>query len=237
MGGGESDFPLVPGGLAGFETAGRGERNASIELDSQSPFQEALSAKRKETLEWLQALPAGPERDRFVEAAVRGVDGESMETLFLELPPEAAIRCAGMVASRLAAKDVERAQEWASSLADPDGRAAAWKAIGGGREEPLAIPSGPDRDAMLTGMALARATAKPEDAFARMLEIDDPTRRRETFDDILSLVFRDPVEIAPGVTMAATPESTVQAVREWVKNSNVPDEWKHDWDRRLNDLE
>ncbi|MEO8351699.1 MAG: hypothetical protein ABI680_08205, partial [Chthoniobacteraceae bacterium] len=144
--------------------------NDRMELNG-DPFQTAFARKPEAAIAWLRSLPSGPERDRYAELALRYADPERVQSLFDDLPPDAAVRSAGRFASLVALKNREMAQDWASSVANPEARAAAWAAIGAQREEPLPLPPGPDRDAMLSGLAYSRAASGLETAFARMLEI------------------------------------------------------------------
>lgn len=75
-----------------------------------------------------------------------------------------------------------------------------------------ALPAGSDRD-LLTEMAV-------------------PIRRR-TFDDVLWLVFRGPVELGNGATMGGASEAAQNATRAWVETANVPTEWKQSWRNKL----
>jgi hypothetical protein len=203
----------------------------AAEMDYETPLGAALSSKPDAALAWIRALPTGAERERYLEFAItRAPDLAKVKPFIAELSPEAATRAAGRIASRLAYQQAAQAQQWAESLSGPM-REAAWTAIGSTRTEPLPLPPGPDRDAMLSGLAIARAQQAPEQALDRVLEIRDPALRRRTFDDVLWKLNRGPVDLGGGASMRGATETARAAASAWIERANIPEDWKRAWRR------
>ena len=205
-----------------FEDTGRVEHN-SFRRESWSggqysnPFNKALEKQPAATLAWVRSLPAGAERDRFLElAATSGKDFEQTLGLFSELPAEAAPR----VANRLGAffqSEPERVQKWAASLPAGPAREEAWQGIGAVTKEELPLPAGADRDAMLSGMIRTFQNEKTtEQALALAVKIGDAQLRRDVIDEAMD----DAVNLHPDKAEAAL------ALLEKV---SIPDEWKQRW--------
>ncbi len=202
----------------------------SMELGG-DPFTSALREKPDETLAWVRALPAGDAREYYLQVAIRNrLDPAKAQPLLAELPPEAAARAAGWIAAQLS-RDIEQASQWAATLPAGPMREEAWAALGASRTEPLPLPPGPDRDAMLRGMATGsgRAESEPVKALERALEIGDAALRRRTFDDVFWLLHRGPTDLGHGSSMGGASESALRAAGEWLESAKVPEDWKQAW--------
>jgi hypothetical protein len=202
----------------------------AMEMGMDSPFSAAMREKPDATLAWVCALPAGPDRDRFLELAIRsGADIEKVRPLLAELPPEAAVRGAAQIAGRLAVKNPAQAQQWAESLPSGPMREEAWASLGAFRTEALPLAPGPYRDAMLRGMASAHATSAPVQALERVMEIGDVALRRRTFDDVFWQLNRGPIDLGHGGWMSGASESALHAARAWLETAKIPEDWKQAW--------
>lgn len=211
----------LPGGFFG--------RHVS-DIGWNSPFTAAMQAKPEATLAWVRTLPAGPERERYLEIAIRNAqDIESVKPLLQELSPDAADRAAAMIALRLADKDPDESRQWAESLPPGSARDAAWTALGANRTEPLELPPGRDRDAMLSGMANSLSRSTPVKALEWVLEIGDPQLRRRTFDDVMWRLTRGRIDYSLRAYTPGASEATLQRVREWLSGSDIPAEWRNAW--------
>ena len=198
-------------------------------MSHETPLASALGAKPEATLAWLRALPAGPERERYLEFAVSTMpDHRLAQPLVAELPLEAATRAAGSIAGRLAYEKMEDARQWAESLAGTL-RAAAWTAIGRTRSEPLPLPPGPDRDAMLSGLATAQAVMAPVKSLDHAIEIGDAALRRRTFEDVMWKLNRGPIDLGGGAWESGASESALAAARAWVERAKIPEDWRRAW--------
>jgi len=202
----------------------------SFEISGDSPVSAAMQQKPDATLAWVRTLPAGAERERYLELAItHAQEPAKVMSLVTELPPEAAARAAAAIVSRLVHRDFPKAQQWAESLAPGPAREAAWVGLGAARGEPLPTAARTDRDAMLSGIALQHATGAPGEALNRALEITDPQRRRRAFDDVLAEVFRGPRDLGHGAWHSGPSESIQSAAREALEQAPVPEEWKREW--------
>ena len=223
-------------GISPLDEAAPGARNFSKALTighgsemSGNPFTSALREKPDETLAWVRALPAGDMRERYLESAIHNrLDPAKAQPLLAELPPEAAARAARSIAAQLS-RDIEQASQWAATLPAGPVREGAWAALGASRTEPLALPPGPDRDAMLRGIASRRAESEPVKSLERALEIGDPALRRRTFDDVFWLLHRGPTDLGHGSSMGGASESARRAAAEWLESAKVPEDWKQSW--------
>jgi hypothetical protein len=102
-------------------------------------------------------------------------------------------------------------------------RDAYWREIGVTATEPVAGLTGRERDAMLAGM-ICRSGETLERAWGWVEEIEDPQRRMEAFDDMMfSLRPMDSDEYRPDA------RKRHEAFRQWLTNSEVPDDWKRLW--------
>ena len=172
----------------------------TYELTGENPLTSALRNQPDAALAWLRALPAGADRDRYLEHAIlRAADPAIVQPLVAQLPPEAAAR------------------------------AAAWMALGATRSEPLPLPPGADRDAMLCGMATAQATREPEKALNRVLEIRDLALRRRTLGDVFWELNHGPTDLGNGVSTGGASEAARSAARAWLERARIPVEWKREW--------
>jgi hypothetical protein len=202
----------------------------AAEMGASSPLSAVIREKPDATLAWVRSLPAGPDRERYLELAIlHGLDAEKALPLLADLPPEAAGRSATRIAGWLAGKNPTHAQQWAASLPAGPMREEAWAALGAPRTEPLPLPPGPDRDAMLRGMATARATSAPVEALERVLEIGDAALRRRTFDDVFWQLNRGRIELGHGAWTDGASESAVRAAQAWLQTAKVPEDWKQAW--------
>jgi hypothetical protein len=190
-----------------------------------------------ETLAWVTALPAGPERDRLLEMSLRdGLeyggkellardDGAFLMGLYQKLPPEAQERSAWRIGSSMAvANQVSDLSIIANMF---ESGAAQTGAISGVFEslsfhnKPKAesllatLNSGPNLDAALIGMvsALARQSSLPSAAEKAMM-ISDPLAQRRALDTVVTdWLQRDPA-----------------AGRKWLDQaSELPAEWIRKW--------
>lgn len=201
-----------------------------IEIGFQSPFAAAMRARPDAALAWVRALPPGPERDRYLELAIRDSrDVEKVKRLFHELSAEAADSAAAMIAGELTRIGPDESRQWAESLPPGSSRDAAWTALGANRTEPLELPPGRDRDAMLSGMAGSLSQSTPVKALERVVEIGDPQLRRRTFDDVMWRLTRGRIYYGPTAYTPGVSEATLQRVREWLSGSDIPAEWRNAW--------
>ncbi len=220
--------PLDPAAPAARDLLKTMTLGHSMEL-GRDPFTSALREKPDATLAWARALPAGADRERYLEIAIaNGVDAAKAQSLLAELSPEAAARAARRIAARLS-RDIEQAQQFAVGLPAGPNREEAWAGLGATRAEPLPLPPGPDRDALLRGMASRSAESEPVKALERALEIGDPGLRRRTFDDVFWLLHRGPIDLGHGSSMGGASESALRAAGEWLESAKVPEDWKQTW--------
>ena len=135
------------------------------------------------TLNWVQTLPPGPDRDRYLELTMRFVNPDLLAGLVTQLPIDAAKLAAQMYASPYGS---EPQIAWAMTLSG-DVRLAALAAIGARindlRELPIQVPPGPDRDAILRGMAL-KENQEPQVAQEVAKRIGEPKLRQQVLDDL-----------------------------------------------------
>ena len=197
---------------------------------------EALAAQPAATIEWLESLPAGPDRDRLLENALvdslwrvpkEQLFGEGTAfamRLFEQLAEDSQARTATALGRKRAEQgDLIDLTAWAQNFPPGSARANAVAGAMGAayvrdasRVEPLlaSMASPPDRDAALRGLAEAMSNAAPVDAAVRALAITDPATRRETLGSIVTgWVERDP-----------------ETARTWLRDSaTIPEAWKQAW--------
>lgn len=183
-----------------------------------SVLSSAFESKPEETLAWVRSLPAGADRERMLELSVDYLKtAEQRVALFNELPPDAALRSAGSVARRF--DSVKEGRAWVESLPSGPTRLEAWRGLGGiDSTAPVDLPSGPERDAMLSGRAFSmsgRPTPIPN--LELIAQIGDPAVKRELFDQAMD-------------------RSAQYAGSNWMKQSleelektDFPEEWKQSW--------
>jgi hypothetical protein len=161
-------------------------------------------------------VPAGPEKDKMIEMAIRYAGNQpEVPALFSELPPGSSVEAARFCVYRIG-RDTEAQVSCAASIPAGPAREAAWHAVGTQSSEPVPLPPGPERDAMLQGMAGVNCF-KPERAWELLKQIDDPQRRLQAWDDIaLSLSY-------PSDSFSPSHLQT------WLNLPDLPEEWKQPW--------
>jgi hypothetical protein len=181
------------------------------------PFGTALEKQPAATLAWVRSLPAGEDRDRFMElAAKQSKDLDQTLALFSELPADAAARIANRIGSSYHS-DPQRVQEWAASLPAGPVREQAWAGIGRVIGKPLP-PPGPDRDAMLSGMVRPIGTPRPPaDTLALAVQIGDLQLRRDMIDEAMDYYVN------------LSSDKMASDARAWLENADFPGEWKVRW--------
>lgn len=197
---------------------------------------EALTAQPAATIEWLEARPAGPDRDRLLERALEdslwrvpkeqlfGDESAFAMRLFNELPDESQVRTASALGQKRAQQgDLTDLDLWAQNFVPGPARAnalagaisAAYGRDASRVETLLASTTAPaDRDAALRGLAGAMSDSAPASAATRALAINDRALRRETLGTVITAwQKRDP---APA--------------REWLRDTaSIPEAWKQAW--------
>ncbi len=159
------------------------------DLNAIGPLAQALQSAPDATLAWLQALPAGYDRDRLTELAAGnvGLEWKQRLALFSSLPPAAQARLAGGMADNFF-HDPDAGEQWAATLPEGNARENAWQALGshiGGRPD---LPLGKDRDAFLAGAVqddeqmTMKDLATPATILDLALEISDPTLRQSALE-------------------------------------------------------
>jgi hypothetical protein len=175
-----------------------------------------MGAQPEATLAWVRSLPAGSvERERWTEEAILHVKLEQKLALFNELSPEGQRLAVTQVVHSFG-KDSAAAQKWASSLPLGPARNEAWRTLGMLANKPLDLPPGPDRDAMLHGRAIGFGERLAEPSFALVMQISDPVRRRDAFDDAMQ-------DLTEG------PWGQKEKARAWMEQADIPEDWKQPW--------
>jgi hypothetical protein len=193
------------------------ERNTMSTFSACFPLAAALDKKPTETLAWIEALPAGPDRNRFIESAMPHLQREQALSLFSSLPPEAAAHAAWAVADQFK-KDPAGGEQWASALPVGAAREQAWTALGRTGGDQITPPSGSDRDAYLSGRVNdfnLPATEKLEIA----AQISDPTKQRDVFDNVIENFG----------------EQAAKECRKWMDTADAPEDWKVRWRAMLDE--
>lgn len=187
-----------------------------VDLNADPPFASAIREKTSETLAWLKSVPAGPERDRLIETALySAANRPEVRDLVLELPTESAARGASICVLVLT-DDPPARETFAANIPPGPVREAAWRAVGIRSTEPIDLPLGPDRDAMLQGMVTMNYH-KPERAWNLLQQINDPQRQLEAWDDV-ALILSSPS--IPGYG---------DHLQTWCNLPGMPEEWKRPW--------
>jgi hypothetical protein len=185
------------------------------------------AAHRKDpdgTIAFIDAMPPGEERTRCIELLTPMItDLAKLNAFVNELPPEAAATTAASAAGFLYFRDPAKGLAWVETLAG-ETRRNAWMQIGSflGRQplDPSRLPqSGPDRDALFSGEVSSQANYKPAESLTKAMEIIDPSLRQETLHFIFTEVFR------------RGDKANVQAAREWLRDANLPADWKRKWNQ------
>ena len=212
--------------LAGADADSRSWASRGGPDKSDSPMEVAIAKKPEAVKAWLRAQPAGDARDTAVVQTLRAMrDPREMIPLLDLLPPEAGPEAATLVAERFryVSLGFDVAKQWAGNLPPGPTRTAVWTTLG--EQHALAIvpdvPRGPDRDAMLRGMAQAPLSSvlKPERPMDYVLQIDDPALRRQTFDDVMNRWIDNP--------------KRRDTAGPWLDGATVPEAWKAKWRERL----
>lgn len=187
-----------------------------VDINSNPPFGSAIQGKTDSTLAWLKSVPAGPERNKLIELALRFAGNKpEVRALFSELPPESSVEAARSCVYRIF-DDAEARVNFAASIPAGPAREAAWHAVGTRSSEPVPLPPGPDREATLHGMVLINSF-KPERAWELMKQIDDPQRRLQVWDDI-ALNLSNP-----------SSSFTAGRLQTWLNLPDMPEKWKQPW--------
>jgi hypothetical protein len=197
---------------------------------------EALAAQPAATIEWLEARPAGPDRERLLERALEDSlwlapkeqlfsKGTAFATrLFEQLSPEAQARtAAGLGRKRGEQGDLADLGAWAQNFAPGPARAdalagavsAAYARGASGVEALFAnTASAADRDAALRGLTEAMRHTAPASAADRALTITDPDMRRQALESVMTIwLKRDP-----------------ETARTWLRDTaTIPETWKQAW--------
>jgi hypothetical protein len=197
---------------------------------------EAMAAEPAKTVEWLEALPAGANRDRLLERALRdglwrapheqlfgGADPLALR-IFRQLEPDGQISKATELGRKGATTgELTDLDAWARNFSP--GRARA-NAVAGAMEgackrdasvaETLLVSTttSADRDAALRGLAQALHEAAPVAAASRALSITNSNTRRETLEKVIgSWLNRDR-----------------ETASSWLRGSSeIPAAWKQEW--------
>ena len=177
------------------------------------PIQSAMKKDADATLAWIRSLPDPADRQRLTELAILSANPQQKLSLFADLPPEAQQRWASNVAINLGADG----RRWAESLPSGPARENAWRGLGTSPQQPIDLPPGPDRDAMLQGRSLPTGERKPAQSLDLILQISDPIRRRDAFDDAMEFYVE-----TLGEHMAAE-------TREALEKADFPEDWKRPW--------
>jgi len=187
-----------------------------------SPMEVAIEKNPAAVKSWLRAQPAGDARDTAVVQTLRAMrEPQEMIPLLSMLPPDATPEAAKVIAGKFQGS-FDAAKQWAGNLPAGPTRTAAWTALG--EQRGLAIvpelPRGPDRDAMLRGMAQAPLSSvrSPERPMEYVLKIDDPALRRQTFDNVMNGWIANP--------------KRRESAGPWLDGAPVPEEWKAKWRER-----
>jgi hypothetical protein len=172
-----------------------------VDLGAPWILQEAFANWPSETTDWIEGQPAGPERDRLVENALRArlkglpddgaaASGE-LSRLYADLPAEAKARAAKAIGMK-AGSDAHFAHldQWASQFeggARSEAISGVMRSVCGhdpdAAQQMLDTLSDPaDRDAALQGLVLGRFHP---DVIGRALEISDPTMRSDTLEAMI----------------------------------------------------
>lgn len=188
----------------------------------ESPLKSAYRKDPAATLAFVEAMPPGEDRTRCLQLLIPTMtDVEKAKSFVAELPPEAASAIAPSVARFLYYREKEKAAAWAATLTG-DARRDAWIQMGEAHqrrpdESVVLPPAGPDRDAMISGMASGGAIYRPEASLNQATEIGDPELRRQTLHYIIAEISR------------SGEEDRKRIAREWLETADVPAEWKRKW--------
>lgn len=199
-------------------------------LSSLTILGEAMSSQTKQTIDWLQSLPEGNQRDAWLQNALFQnrvsvkKDAETMRQIFDGMSPDRQQRLASGFGKELAATGaLPDLQTWASWIPDESVRA---RAIGGAiagtfdsaparAEAMLAdLPAGPIRDQALAALTQTQTFSTPSAAAGRALNIQDQTLRYDTLDRFMN----------------AWMNRDRQTAEAWLDaQTDLPREWVSEW--------
>jgi hypothetical protein len=159
-------------------------RQATIFDDSLMPMPHALERNPRGTVAWIASLPLGPARERMERiASLYAVDPQTALPLFNMLPPDSLAAAAEIVVMSMKG-DLQKAQEWALSLADESTRLRAIAGLGKLPGPDLDFAPGQQRDAFLSGRATRSGLRIPE-RLEFISGISDPVLRQDTFEEVM----------------------------------------------------
>ena len=181
---------------------------------SESPLMNAMRENSAETVAWLTSLPAGTERDEWLQYALETWNsGSEALKIFAALPPERQPSAAASVVSRAFKNQIGKAREWAATLPVGPTQDAAWNSIGRTNGVPADYPAGRGRDLMFEGIA-SNATTDPLNLLTVVSRITDPTIRRRAFENAMWGALHE------------NGEATAKKAREVLETADFPAEWK-----------
>lgn len=185
-----------------------------VEFPRSSALQLAAEKHPDAVAAFLRSLAPGPEHDRYIQRIAFAAADQPALAAYISALPMSPLTASSQLA--LLRKDLPKAEEYAGQLPAGPSREAAWTQLGMYLREPLPIPPGPDRDAMLLGMSRSQPNAY-EPAWVYIREISDPALRQRAFDDLAySLAFPQP-------NMPHQPLSRLLDL------PGVPEEYKKPW--------
>ena len=184
------------------------------EYSYDSPLRTAARKQPEAVIAFLRSLPAGPERDRYIQQTVwSATDKPAVQSFMSELPMTPYIMQAQL--SQIGS-DVPKKEEYVKQLPQGALRELGWRQLGSSLTEPLPIEAGPDRDAMLIGMA-QRNLNNAEVLWSRLSEIGDTERRKQAFDDLACKIAFPP------------PGYEYRSLSELLSLPGVPEDYKAPW--------
>lgn len=181
---------------------------------SQSPLMDAMREKPAETVAWLTNLPAGTERDEWLQYALETWNsGSEALKIFAALPPHRQPSAAASVVSRAFKNQTGKAREWAATLPVGPIQDAAWNGIGRTDGVPSDYPAGRARDLMLEGRATIY-TPEPLQVLTEVSRISDPVIRRRAFENVMWGALHE------------NGDAVSKKAREALEATDFPAEWK-----------
>lgn len=216
----EHSVPLNAGGhyKSWIEHDGIGSRTGTSGGDNSyfgSPLSAALNSHPERTLEWIRGLP---ENDRvrltYLAAAMAPRLGVA---LYKDIPDEWKSSISATLVRQFG-NDIQKGRAWVESLPVGAPRENAWKALALQLPEPIDLPPGPDRDAMLAGNMFRYGDVDAERSLALVLKIDDPGQKRDALDAGMEYFN----ETFYNGTLS-------EKARAWLDKADLPEEWKRQW--------
>ncbi len=225
--------------LASGVEAARGVYDTDFNSWYPSVLAEAMKGAPAKTVAWMEAMPAGPERERLMERALyetfSRLSSEELETpggnmgmrLFNQLPDAAQFRLANRLGFRIGGgDDFTDLNAWGQSFKPGPIRS---EAIAGAmsaaymfsRQDPkraeamlAAVSNAAEHDAALRGLLSQMAHDDPAAVAPRALTIRDSTSRREVLDNV---IYR-------------WRERDAAAAHAWLESeTTIPPAWKAEW--------